>query len=167
MDDFHDPLVRRIAGFLREIGLSVSAGAVAEATALPGIRIEHGALVVDEARMSYPGDLLHEAGHLAVVPATRRAGFHHDVGNDAGEEIAAIAWSFAAAAHLGIAPDIVFHAGGYRNASEAIVKSFERPQPPGVPLLAWLGMTVVPRLATPAGPPPFPHMAHWLCQKES
>jgi hypothetical protein len=165
--DFRDPLMQRMVDFLRGIGIGVRPGAVMEATALPGIRIEHGGLVVDEARMSYPGDLLHEAGHLAVVPAARRAGFHHDVGNDPAEEMGAIAWSFAAATHLGIAPEIVFHDGGYRNASNAIVTSFESTQPPGVPWLAWLGMTVVPRLATPGGERPFPHMTHWLCPKET
>ena len=71
---FQNPLTERIAAFLREIGLSIRAGAVGDDTALPGIDIEHGALVIDEAKLKYPGDVLHEAGHLAVVtPAERPA----------------------------------------------------------------------------------------------
>jgi len=38
----------------------------------PGIQIQRGVLVVGEAQLSYPGDLLHEAAYLAVVPAARR-----------------------------------------------------------------------------------------------
>jgi hypothetical protein len=163
---FRDPLTRRIALFLRAIGLPVRAGTVEEATALPGIRIDHATLVVDEKTMTYPGDLLHEAGHLAVVPPARRAGFHHDVGNEPGEEMAAIAWSFAAATHLGIAPEIVFHAAGYRGSSEAIVGSFAMRLPVGVPILAWRGMTVTKADAVADGPPPFPHMTSWLCSRE-
>jgi hypothetical protein len=165
-DEFRDPLTRRIVAFLRGIGLPVRAGTVTEATALPGIRIDHSALVVDETAMTYPGDLLHEAGHLAVVTPARRAGFHHDVGNDAAEEMAAIAWSFAAAAHLGLAPEIVFHSGGYRGGSDALLGSFTTDKPIGVPLLSWLGMTVLAKDAAPGGPPPFPHMTNWFCVRE-
>jgi hypothetical protein len=163
---FRDPLTRRIVAFLRGIGLSVQAGAVAGRTALPGIDISHGSLVVDERVMRHPGDLLHEAGHLAVVPAARRAVFHHDVGNDPGEEMAAIAWSYAAAMHLGIDPAIVFHDAGYRGSSAAILASFERTPPIGVPLLGWLGMTVPTERITSQGAPTFPHMTSWLCRRE-
>ena len=41
---------------------------------LPGLAIEHGAILVDEQRLSHPGDILHEAGHLAVAdPVGRNA----------------------------------------------------------------------------------------------
>jgi hypothetical protein len=154
--EFHDPLTRRIVAFLREIGLAVRTGTVTGETALPGIDIDCGALVIDERKMTYPGDLLHEAGHLAVTTPSRRAAFHHDVGNEPAEEMGAIAWSYAAAMHIGIAPQIVFHDAGYRGGSEAILSSFESEPPIGVPYLRWLGMTKA-----------FPDMANWLCQRET
>ena len=71
---FADPLTERLAAFIRGIGIDVRAATLKEKTFLPGLEISHGALLVDEARLSHPGDLLHEAGHLAVTdPAERNA----------------------------------------------------------------------------------------------
>lgn len=158
---FRDPLVEQIAAFLRDIGLEVRAGAVTGATALPGIDVDHGALVVDEAHLLYPGDLLHEAGHLAVAPPERRAAFVHDVGSDGAEEMMAIAWSYAAACHLQIDPAVVFHENGYRGGGGAILDAM-RNEAIGVPMLQWLGMTFDRTRAPDAGVPPFPHMVRWL-----
>ena len=33
---------------------------------------EQGSIVIDKDALLYPGDILHEAGHIAVVPADRR-----------------------------------------------------------------------------------------------
>src|SRR5258708_1523489 len=60
-----------VLDFLRGIGLAVSIGEIEGPTVLPGIRVVAGGLVVDPARLKHPGDLLHEAGHLAVMPAER------------------------------------------------------------------------------------------------
>ena len=158
---FRDPLVGQIAAFLHSIGLEVRAGAVPEGTALPGIDVDGGVLIVDETRLLYPGDLLHEAGHLAVAPPNIRAALAHDVGNDGGEEIMAIAWSYAAACHLKIDPAIVFHSHGYRRGGAAILEAM-RCGAIGVPALQWLGMTFDSKRAPGAGVPPFPHMVHWL-----
>ncbi|HXC54729.1 MAG TPA: hypothetical protein VNU97_05505 [Rhizomicrobium sp.] len=161
---FHDPLTETIAGFLREIGLEVRIGEVREDAVLPGIRIDHGALVVEEARLAHPGDLLHEAGHLAVVPPARRARFHHDVGNDGGEEMAVIAWSYAAALHLGLDPAIVFHDAGYRGDSASILENFTRGYYFGVPMLDLGGLAYdLPRAAR-EGLAPYPKMRRWLRQ---
>ncbi|HEY0302592.1 MAG TPA: hypothetical protein VGC36_14700 [Rhizomicrobium sp.] len=159
---FRDPRTAAIAAFLREIGLEVRSGALAEATALPGIDIERGALVIDEDRLLCPGDLLHEAGHLAVVPAARRAAFHHDVGNDPAEEMTAIAWSYAAALHLNLDPALVFHADGYRGGGESILDSFRLGSGIGVPMLGYLGLTHAGPAPRPPGAQPFPAMIRWL-----
>lgn len=159
---FQNALTEKIAHFLREIGLEVRAGAVAEPTALPGIRIERAALVVDETTLLYPGDLLHEAGHLAVVPRLRRATFHHDVGNDGAEEMTAIAWSYAAALHLGIDPAFVFHPAGYRGGSASILENFASGHYFGVPMLAFAGMAYENARTAPTGAKSYPHMLHWL-----
>ena len=65
---FRDPVVARIAEFLLSIGLEVAAVNRLENTFLPGVAIQNGVLVIDEQRLLYPGDLLHEAGHLAMLP---------------------------------------------------------------------------------------------------
>jgi hypothetical protein len=152
---FADPITARIIGFIRQIGLTVARGDVAESL-LPGIAVRRGGLVVDEARLAHPGDLLHEAGHLALADPARRA-MLDDVGDDAGEEMATLAWSYAAARHLGLDAAVVFHADGYRGGSEALIAAFEGGGGPGVPLLQWWGMT-----PGRQGKPPFPHMLRWL-----
>lgn len=159
---FRDPVVLRIAEFLQEIGLAVRAGAAAQETALPGIDIDSGALIVDETRLLYPGDLLHEAGHLAVVPPERRAAFHHDVGNDPAEEMMAMAWSYAAALHLKIDPKLVFH-DAFRGGGEAMLVAFQQGGRIGVPMLDYVGMTYAGVRPTPHGAKPFPAMIRWLC----
>jgi len=152
---FADPLTARIVAFIEAIGLRVERGAVSESL-LPGIAVREGALVVDQTRLTHPGDLLHEAGHLAVCdPALR--GNLADVSDDGGEEMAAIAWSYAAARHLGLDPSVVFHPGGYGGGSEALVAAFEGRRTIGLPLLQWWGMT-----HGWEGKPPFPHMLRWL-----
>lgn len=152
---FADPVVARIAAFVEEIGLRVERGRVSDGL-LPGLAVRGGALVVDPARLAYPGDLLHEAGHLAVCdPALRDA--LDDVGDDGGEEMAAIAWSYAAARHLELDPAVLFHADGYRGGGDALIAAFERRGGPGVPLLQWWGMT-----RGWSGEPPFPQMIRWL-----
>jgi hypothetical protein len=82
-------------------------------------QIQRGVLVVDEAQLSYPSDLLHEAAHLAVAPAAGRNLLDGDTGDDGGEEMGAVAWSYAAALHLRLDPAVVFHAHGYRGDSVA------------------------------------------------
>ncbi len=163
---FADPLVGTMAAFLTEIGLTVRAGAIAGETALPGIDIEGGGLVVDEAKLRYPGDLLHEAGHLAVALPAQRAAFHHDVGHHPGDEMAAIAWSYAAALHLKIDPKIVLHDEGYGEGEDGdlgnnLAENFAAGHYVGVPMLAWYGMAQEPHRAKD-GEAAYPHMRRWL-----
>ena len=66
---FADPLTARIAEFLDGIGIAVDAAELPGDSFLPGIALESGGLLVDGTRLDYPGDLLHEAGHLAAAPA--------------------------------------------------------------------------------------------------
>ena len=67
---------------------------------MPGILVDNGKLIVDEKEMLSPGDLLHEAGHLAVKPSSERKNIHITFGNDPAEEMMALAWSYAAFIHL-------------------------------------------------------------------
>ena len=92
---FANPLTERMADFVRGIGIEVHAGTLPAGTFLPGVDIRHGTIVVDEERLSYPGDLLHEAGHVAVAPPEQRAA--PTLSPSEGDELATLAWSYAAA----------------------------------------------------------------------
>jgi len=158
---FQDPLLQRMAEFLRGIGIEVRAATLDADTPCPGLWVERGAVLVDEARLAYPGDLLHEAGHVAVCDPAARAGLAA-VTDDPGEEMAAIAWSYAAARQLGIDPTVVFHDAGYVSGGGYLASAFDAGGGPGTPLLAWFGMTLETRAAAEAGASPFPHMMRWL-----
>lgn len=159
---FHNPVVCQIADFLLSIGLPVRAATLSVSTFLPGILIDHCTLVVDETELQYPGDLLHEAGHLAVAAPSRRQLFYNNVGDDAGEEIAAIAWSYAAALAIGLDPAVVFHADGYRGGGADILDNFSQGYYIGVPILQWIGLSAEPRHAAVLGVPPYPYMRKWV-----
>ena len=161
-DSFANPLTATIVAFLRAIGLTVRAGTLSEPTFLPGIEIDQGALVVDEARLRFPGDLLHEAGHLAVATPDRRAQMHKDAGADGGEEIMAIAWSYAAAVHLQLDLVVLFHSDGYRGEAAWLIDNFTNGSYIGLPGLQWAGLTLDTRHALEQGLPPYPYMLRWL-----
>jgi hypothetical protein len=125
---------------------------------LPGLTIERGGLLVDTARLEYPGDLLHEAGHIAVAPPGSRpamSGSLDDVPDldTSTLEWAAIPWSYAAALEIGIDPALVFHDGGYHGHSAGLLGNFRVGVPIGVHLLVDAGMTT---------PDAYPGMLHWL-----
>jgi len=157
-----DPVAVRIVAFLREIGLDVQARALSEPTFLPGVHIEHGGLAVDPTRLTYPGDLLHEAGHLAVVPPAERAAMHGDAGGDQANEMMAIGWSYAALVHLGLDPAVVFHAGGYQDGGQTYLRNFAEGRYLAVPMLQWVGLTLDQKRACEEGVAPYPHMLRWL-----
>jgi hypothetical protein len=157
---FADPLTERLATFVRGIGIEVRAAALPADTFLPGLDIRDGAILVDETRLAHPGDLLHEAGHLAVAdPAERNA---PRLLPSPGDEMASIAWSYAALRHLDIDPAIVFHPEGYKDGSDAIIENFSAGRYIGVPLLQLYAMSYEPRLAAEKGVAPFPSMLRWL-----
>jgi hypothetical protein len=159
---FGDPLVARIAEFLMSIGLRIAAGAAQEDTFLPGIHIQNGILTIDEPKLLYPGDLLHEAGHLAMLTPSQRDCTDGRMADDGGLEMAALAWSYAAALHLDIPPQVVFHQAGYRGGSIALLENFGAGRYIGVPLLEWAGLTVMEKRAQALGAQPYPAMLHWL-----
>jgi hypothetical protein len=126
---------------------------------LPGLGIRSGAIVIDLPGWEFPGDLLHEAGHLAVITGEERGA--ERLTPTPADEMAAIAWSYAAAVHLGIAARTLFH-DAYKAGGECLADNFTNGRYIGTPVLAYYGMTIEPRRATPEGPPPYPHMLRWL-----
>jgi hypothetical protein len=156
-----DPVATLILDWLRQIGLSVRLAPLGADTFLPGVTLEPGGLVVDPERLLSPGDLLHEAGHLATMLPERRATSGSNAGSDMGEEIAAQTWSYAAAVHLGLPPEIVFHASGYKGSAETLIQIY-RDGNVGVPLLQWMGLTLDATRAAEISVPAYPHMIRWL-----
>lgn len=152
------PETARIVEFLRGIGISVQEADLGDAEPfLPGIALRQGVLVFDPERLTWPGDLLHEAAHIAIAPPEARGQMGDDVAApgldmDAIEK-AAVPWSYAAALHIGIDPALVFHAGGYRGKSEGLLRTFGFGVYPGVNLLVDAGMTTA---------QDYPRMRHWL-----
>ena len=140
-----------IISFLNEIGIETAAGEVPDDTFVPGIEVRRGTLIFDETKMKYPGDLLHEAGHLAVMIPKERAKANATVDTGAGEEMAAIAWSYAAAEYIGIDAAVVFHPDGYKGGSQAILMAFAEGHYFGVPLLEWWELTTL-----------YPKMSKWV-----
>ncbi len=156
-----DRTANLIIDWLQQIGLPVRLAALAPDTFLPGVTLEPGGLVVDPEQLLYPGDLLHEAGHLATMLPAQRASTGSNAGSDMGDEIAAQTWSYAAAVHLGIAPEIVFHSTGYKGSAQTLIETY-RDGKAGVPLLQWMGLTLDAKRAAASSIPPYPHMIRWL-----
>ena len=150
-----------IIEFLRGIGLAVEERGLTIATILPGITVDKGGLVIDRAQMVYPGDLLHEAGHLAILPKAEREGLSVNVGANGGFEMGAIAWSYAAALHLGLPAEVVFHEAGYKGGASALCENFTQGRYIGVPILQWRGLTDAPRSGSETS---YPAMKRWVCE---
>jgi len=142
-----------IAAFLAEIGLPVQIGEIQEDTFLPGIHTSSGTLRVDLVKLEWPGDLLHEGGHLALLTPDQRLKVQGNIGDDGGDEMGAIAWSYAAALHLQLDPAVVFHPGGYHGGGAAILTNFASGRYMGVPILEWRGLCK-------SGE--YPRMSRWL-----
>lgn len=154
----HDTIVCTIVTFLKEIGLEVEFGAVSTGDFLPGIQMIPNGLRIDADALLYPGDLLHEGGHLAVRTPRQRASEPLTT-LDAAEEMGALAWSYAAALHIGLNPRIVFHERGYRGQASQLLHDFANGRAVGLPYLWWIGMTTRPQ---PDQPSIYPRMLRWL-----
>jgi hypothetical protein len=141
-----------IGRFLDSIGISIVVGQWSASSILPGLTVTKGVVMVNPEVAGYPGDLLHDAGHLAVTQPDVRADLD-EVSNDPGEEMAAIAWSVAAAKACGISLEVLFHPAGYKGGSPGLISDWTAGQPFGVPLLGWYGMTSADE---------FPAMRRWL-----
>lgn len=159
---FNDPTTQIMADFLNEIGIEVKPGKFDDETFLPGIFVDNGKLIIDESKLLYPGDLLHEGGHIAVKPASERKAVRINCGNDPAEEMMTLAWSYAALVHLKIKPEVVFHEHGYKGQSQQLIEGFKREHCVGLPMLQWVGMTADVHNAPEMGVKPFPNMIKWL-----
>ncbi len=152
--------------FLESIGISVTFKRIGTECFLPGIAIEDGYIIIDKDKLKYPGDILHEAGHIAVVPANERNSLNElsiaDRDNREAEEMMAIAWSYAVCNHLNIDCSFVFHKDGYNGGGQSIADNFNNGNFFGVPMLQYVGMTLEKRNAETTGSDPYPVMKRWM-----
>ena len=159
-------VLEKCVAFLQAIGIEVHFRRIGTGTFLPGLSIEQGCIIIDKESLKYPGDILHEAGHIAVVPALERATLNATViekrQNREAEEMMAIAWSYAACIHLNIDPKIVFHDDGYKGGGSSIADNFRQKRYFGLPMLQWIGLTADEKNAGLLNIPPYPHMIKWL-----
>ena len=161
-----DRETRLCIGFLKKIGIEVLERHVGTAGFLPGLSIEQGCLFIDPESLLYPGDILHEAGHIAVVPAAER----HTLNAESiklrkdreAEEMMSIAWSFAACTFIGLEPEFVFHENGYKSGGSHIANLFREKSYIGLPMLQWVGLTADEKNAPALKIEPYPNMIKWL-----
>ncbi|MEB2783771.1 class I SAM-dependent methyltransferase [Algoriphagus persicinus] len=145
-----------ILDFLQEIGLPTKLQLL-ENTLLPGVKIDQGVLLYDPEKLLYPGDLLHEAGHIALMTEEERKTI---VGNvkeyrapAQDDELAVMLWAYAALKHLNLKPEVVFHPDGYKGDSEMLITSYENDEYKGLPLLVWMHLCESSE---------FPQMKKWI-----
>ncbi|WP_010185625.1 hypothetical protein [Sphingomonas sp. PAMC 26605] len=150
------PELAAILAFLGDVGIATLARPLPGDTVLPGMTVVGGTLCYDPARAGWVGDLLHEAGHIAVGdPHTRAA--QTAVADDPAEEMAAICWSYAAAFAIGLPVTTLFHSG-YRDSPDYLIDAFARGHAIGLPMLRYWGLA---RRADEPGPP-YPVLRRWL-----
>ena len=157
-----DPILQSIVRFLTGIGLKVVYEDLPDDTWFPGILVRRGELVIDPARLKYPGDILHEAGHVAMIPTKLRATANGDVDFGGGVELAATAWSYAALVDLGLPVSVVFHPESYGGEGDHYRQIFAGGQYFGIPLMQRAGMTCDTARALRLGVVPYPAMQRWL-----
>jgi hypothetical protein len=161
-------IVGTITDFIKNIGIAVHFEPIHQTTFLPGILIRNGELVIDNQKLLYPGDILHEAGHLAVMPPRIRQAMSDDLNFDPiheGGELAAMAWSYAASVHLHLDASVVFHDEGYKGGGAHLAQSYINGDGIGVPLLVWQQMTLS-KDSTVDGLR-YPEMKSWLCEVDN
>ena len=160
-----DLKIEKVLSFLNEIGIDVIEKKLDD-TFLPGLSLGSNCIYIDYDKLLYPGDILHEAGHLAVTTSSERK----LVGSSEmspewptqSEEIVAILWSFAAANHLQLPLDFVFHPNGYKGDSDWFISNFSNKNYIGLPFLEWIGLTLSDDRALKEGKEAFPVMQKWL-----
>ncbi len=188
---YHPEALEPIVTFLRGIGMGVEYGEGAHGGFLPGINIREGAIHIDPDTLVGSGDLLHEAGHIIVVP--RR--YWPRLGTDLQKDIETLlaeetepdgsanphlawaaqmgefmsqAWSYAVAQHLGIPPECIFFPGSYKHhqydGTHPMLAWLERGTHHGQMALARAGMTGfsgVFALLEHNDLEPYPRMTRW------
>lgn len=159
------PYLQKCIDFIESIGIKVTEKQLNESTFLPGLVLGANTIYIDYNKLKYPGDILHEAGHIAVSTLEERESIGTTKIPDSwptpGDEIATILWSYAALKHLDLPAEFVFHPDGYKDQSDWFIDNFTNGNYIGLPLLQWYGMTGNNQQVS-EGLPAFPIMQHWI-----
>jgi hypothetical protein len=157
-------VLNRIAAFLDRIGIPMKYAGITGESFVPGIQLQEGTIVVDKEQLKWPGDILHEAGHIAVMETEHRQLASGDLRlkdtDRDGEELGAIAWSYAASLEAGVPPQLVFHAGGYKDQGDWILEQFMEGNYMYLPLLQWMGLCRI--KPSHEGEEVYPKMIKWI-----
>src|ERR1700744_5215864 len=92
-------LTDRLIDFVTGIGLPVTRKPITGDMLVPGIALENGGLIIDEAQLQYPGDILYAAGRLATMQPDVRQQMTSILPNDdlhVGNEMSTYSWMYAA-----------------------------------------------------------------------
>lgn len=152
---------RLCLAFLETIGIETGLRDGEDAQLLDGLVISGGRILVDPAVPVWPGDLLHEAGHIAVADPVLRPILGAPEADPA-DEMMALAWSWAAALECGLSPSDLFHTGGYKGDGPWLAENFAAGHHIGAPMLGFHGLCAHAGASERDGPAPFPHMIRWL-----
>lgn len=159
----NSPETKTILAFLNEIGIAVFEKEMTQDCFLPGLSLGPNCIYIDYDQLLYPGDILHEAGHLAVTKASERLLIDTpDMPKEwptQGDEIVTMLWSYAALVHLQLPIALVFHPEGYKGQSDWLIENFETGNYLGLPLLEWMGLATSTEKAEQK---PFPAMIKWM-----
>ena len=67
LNSSHQDIIEKIVTFLQSIDIMVVEQELSNDTFLPGLSIYGNSILMDLEKLKYPGDLLHEAGHIAIT----------------------------------------------------------------------------------------------------
>ncbi|HEV7922677.1 MAG TPA: hypothetical protein VGR02_17980 [Thermoanaerobaculia bacterium] len=146
-------MLPQVIQFLRSLGINVDARRIEHPTLVPGLDILAGGLIYDEPHLSSPADLLHEGAHIALTPPALRAALTGTIESSPAEEVSAIAWTWAAALHLGLDTRRVFHEDVVSGNGPTLLENFSAGRYVGVPMLQLWGLTRADE---------YPRMRRWL-----
>ncbi len=187
---FHPEALEPIVAFVRGIGIGVEFGELGRHGFLPGTNVQRGVIHVDPETLIGSGDLLHEAGHIAILSRRHwpRLGPNLQADMEAilAEETAAgtldpkltkaatmgemmaQAWSYGAALQAGVPPSAVFFPGTHRHhqyeGTHPMQIWIESGTHYGALALAEIGLTGFSGPFAHMGDnglPPFPRMSRW------
>lgn len=166
ISDADEKALEKCIEFLSAIGIKTISRTIPAGSFLPGLSIEAGCIIIDREALRFPGDILHEAAHIAIVPSAERATLDAAaIGlrpNCEAEEMMAIAWSYAACIQLGLDPHFVFHDEGYKGGGSYIADNFAEKRYFGLPMLQWKGMAADEKNAALLNVASYPQMLKWI-----
>jgi len=144
MESLDEISLKKILSFLDKIGIPYEFTNIEKECFLPGLFIDKGTLLIDKNKLKYVGDVMHEAGHIALMSPEERqtvSGSLEGILYPEAVEMMTLAWSYAACLEIELDPFVVFHKDGYKGDSENIVSNFQQGGIIGLPMLQWLGLT--------------------------